>query len=206
MSFPKKSSHRQSGQSYMKLFNLPNKITLARILMVPFIIILLYCENAVTCLLACLCFILASVTDLVDGYLARKENLITSFGKFLDPLADKLLVSSVLIMLVQLDRVEAWIAIVIICRDLIVTGLRAIAADEGFVMAADTFGKWKTTIQMVALVPLTLHYTWFGINPVWTGQFLLYIAVFLTVGSGINYLYTFYKLCKAQPPDRGNAQ
>ena len=182
----------------MKFWNLPNKITLARIGTVPVIILLLYNENALTCLIACICFMLASVTDLVDGYFARKEGLVTSFGKFLDPLADKFLVSSVLIMLVQLDRVEAWVAIVIICRDLIITGLRAIAADEGVVIAADNFGKWKTTLQMVSLVPLVLHYTWFGFNPVWLGQFLLYMAVLLTVGSGINYLYSFYRLCASQ--------
>ncbi len=176
-----------------KLLNLPNRITLSRILMVPVIIVLLYFENKFTCLIACIGFILASVTDLLDGHIARRSNMITSFGKFLDPLADKVLITSVLIMLVALDRVAAWIAIVIICRELIITGLRAIAIDEGVVIAADTFGKWKTIMQMIALVPLILHYPWLGLNPVPLGQFLLYIAVALTIFSGGNYLYVFHR-------------
>ena len=177
----------------MGLLNLPNKITLSRILMVPVIIVLLYFENRYTCLLACIGFIIASATDLLDGHIARRSNMITSFGKFLDPLADKVLVTSVLVMLVELDRAAAWIAIVIICRDLIITGLRAIAADEGVVIAADTFGKWKTILQMLALIPLVLHYPWLGLSPVKLGQFLLYIAVALTVFSGANYLHTFHR-------------
>lgn len=160
-------------------------------MMLP-IVGLLYFENRFTCLIACVCFTLASLTDLVDGHIARRSNMVTSFGKFLDPLADKVLISSVLIMLVQLGWVEAWIAIVIVCRELIITGLRAIAADEGVVIAADKFGKWKTILQIVALVPLILHYPWFGVSPVPLGEFLLYIAVILTVFSGANYLYTFY--------------
>lgn len=176
-----------------KLFNLPNKITLSRMLMAPVIVVLLYFENRYTCLLACVGFCLASLTDLLDGHIARRSNLVTSFGKFLDPLADKVLISSVLIMLVYLGRVHAWIAIVIICRELIITGLRAIAADEGVVIAADVFGKWKTVLQILALIPLTLHYAWFGLNPVPLGQFLLYIAVALTVFSGVNYLHSFHR-------------
>lgn len=177
----------------MRLLNLPNKITLSRILIVPVIVVLLYYENKYTCLLACIGFMLASATDLVDGHIARRSNMVTSFGKFLDPLADKVLISSVLVMLVQLDRVGAWIAIVIICRELVITGLRAIAADEGVVIAADKFGKWKTILQMTALVPLILFYPWFGFDPVPLGQFLLYIAVILTVFSGGNYLRSFHK-------------
>jgi CDP-diacylglycerol--glycerol-3-phosphate 3-phosphatidyltransferase len=177
----------------MRLLNLPNKITLSRILMVPVIVVLLYFENKYTCLLACVGFILASLSDLVDGHIARRTNMITSFGKFLDPLADKVLISSVLVMLTSLDRVAAWITIVIICRELIITGLRAIAADEGVVIAADTFGKWKTILQMLALIPLILHYPWFGVDPVALGYFLLYIATALTIFSGVNYLYTFHR-------------
>jgi CDP-diacylglycerol--glycerol-3-phosphate 3-phosphatidyltransferase len=176
-----------------RLLNLPNKITLSRILAVPVIVVLLYYQNKATCLLACIGFVLASATDLVDGHIARRSNMVTSFGKFLDPLADKVLITSVLVMLVHLGWVEAWIAIVIICRELIITGLRAIAADEGVVIAADRYGKWKTIGQMVALTPLTLHYPWFGFSPVWIGQFLLYIAAALTVFSGMNYLYMFHR-------------
>ena len=177
----------------MGLLNLPNKITLGRILMVPVIVMLLYFENRYTCLLACMGFILASLSDLVDGHIARRSNMITRFGKFLDPLADKVLITSVLIMLTSLGRVAAWVSIVIICRELIITGLRAIAADEGVVIAADTFGKWKTILQMMALVPLVLHYSWFGFSLVAAGQFLLYIATALTIFSGANYLYAFHR-------------
>ena len=187
----------------IRLLNLANKITLSRIVLVPVIVALLYFENRLACLLACLGFMLAALTDVIDGHVARRSNMVTSFGKFLDPLADKVLISSVLIMLVALGRAAAWIAIVIICRELIITGLRAIAADEGVVIAADTFGKWKTILQGMALVPLILHYPWFGFDPVPPGQFLLYMATALTVFSGINYLRSFHRiwLGKQQSPD-----
>ena len=190
----------------MGLLNLPNKITLSRILMVPPIVVLLYYEGKIACLMATLGFILASATDIVDGHIARRSNMITSFGKFLDPLADKVLVSSVLIMLVKLGWVDAWVAIVIICRDLLITGLRAIAVDEGMVLAADTFGKWKTIMQMVALVPIMLHYSWFGFSPIFLGQFLLYIALGLTVFSGVNYLYVFYRFWSARQGEKSFAE
>lgn len=174
------------------IFNLANRITLVRVFIVPFIVLLLAYEGRFACLVAVGAFIIASLTDLLDGHIARKENMVTSFGKFLDPLADKLLICSVLVMLVELGWVAAWIAIVIICRELIVTGLRAMAADEGIVIAADRYGKMKTITQMMALVPLMLHYPWFGLDPAPIGQFVLYIALGLTVFSGVNYLYTFY--------------
>ncbi len=175
------------------LLNLPNKITLSRILLVPVIVVLLSFHGPVTCLLAALGFIAASITDLVDGHIARRSNMVTRFGKFLDPLADKVLISSVLIILVALGWVAAWIAIVIICRDMIITGLRAIAMDEGIVIAADGYGKLKTILQMLALIPLMAHYHLFGLDPNPLGHFLLYIALILTVFSGLNYIYTFYR-------------
>jgi CDP-diacylglycerol--glycerol-3-phosphate 3-phosphatidyltransferase len=176
----------------MKL-NLPNQLTISRILVVPVLVLLLAFAGKWTCLFAGLLFILAGFTDLVDGYLARKGNQITSLGQFLDPLADKVLVSSVLIMLVQLDRVAGWIAIVIICREIMVTGLRAIAAEEGMIIAADKYGKLKTVVQLVALAPLILHYSWMGIPLHMIGLFLLYIALILTVFSGCNYFLSFFQ-------------
>ena len=178
----------------MQLFNLPNKITLIRIFLTPVIVVLLHFEDKNTCLIAAFCFTLASISDLIDGYIARRSNMVTSIGKFLDPLADKVLISSVLIMLVKLGWVEAWIAVVIICRDLIVTGLRAVAVDEGVVIAADKFGKLKTILQMLAVIPLMLHYECLGFSPILLGEFLLYIALLLTVFSGANYMYKFYQL------------
>ena len=174
------------------MFNLPNCLTLMRIFAAPLVVVLLYYEGPLTCFGAALLFALASITDLLDGHIARRDNLVTSFGKFLDPLADKILICSVLIMFTYLNWVAAWITIVIVCRELLVTGLRAMAADEGIVLAADKFGKWKTTLQSVAVVPLTMHYPVIGINVHALGEFLLYIALALTVVSGVNYVYSYY--------------
>jgi len=179
----------------MNLFNLANRITFSRILAIPVIIALLYFPGRATSLGAMLVFIAASLTDLVDGLVARRHGLVSNFGKFLDPLADKLLICSVLVMLVRWGDagVPAWVAILIISRELMVTGLRAMAADQGLVIAADKFGKLKTVLQIVALCPLLLHYEWYGLNPVPIGQILLYIALAMTVFSGGNYLHNFYR-------------
>lgn len=176
----------------MKLFNLPTWLTLSRIGITPVIIILLYFPNKITCLSATLLYMAASTSDYIDGKMARSSGQVTSFGKFLDPLADKVLNCSILIMFTHLHWVPAWVVIIIIFRELMVTGLRAIAADEGYVMAADRFGKLKTVLQGLAIVPLTLHYTWFDINLVPAGMVLLYGALVLTVFSGGKYLYDFY--------------
>lgn len=177
----------------MKMLNLPNQLTISRILLVPVLVAVLALDGERSSLLAGILFAVAGFTDLIDGYLARKDNLVTSLGKFLDPLADKVLVSSVLVMLVQLGRISAWIAIIIICRDLMVTGLRAVAADDGVVIAADKYGKLKTVLQLVALEPLILHYSWLGIPMHMIGMILLYIALALTVFSGCNYFLVFFR-------------
>jgi CDP-diacylglycerol--glycerol-3-phosphate 3-phosphatidyltransferase len=177
----------------MKALNLPNQLTISRILVVPVLVALLALNTRWACLLAGILFALAGFTDLVDGYLARKVNQVTTLGKFLDPLADKLLVCSVLVMLVELNRIEAWIAIIIICRDLMVTGLRAVAADQGTVIAADKYGKAKTVLQMIALEPLILHYNILSIPLHSLGIFLLYIALALTVFSGCKYFMDFFR-------------
>ncbi|MGE4298615.1 MAG: CDP-diacylglycerol--glycerol-3-phosphate 3-phosphatidyltransferase [Desulfovibrionaceae bacterium] len=175
------------------MFNLANKITLIRILSVPVIVFLLHFPNRISCLFAALLFLIAAVTDLVDGEIARRRNMVTSFGKFLDPLADKVLIGSVLIMLVQRGWAPGWVAVVIIARELMVTGLRAAAMEKGQVIAADRFGKLKTVLQSMAVAPLTLHEPWFGIDPVPAGEIMLYIALGMTVLSGANYLYGFYR-------------
>ena len=175
------------------MFNLPNCLTLTRICAAPLVVLLLYYEGPLACFAAASLFALASITDLLDGHIARRENLVTSFGKFLDPLADKVLICSVLIMITYLKWISAWITILIVCRELLVTGLRSMAADEGIVIAADKFGKWKTTLQVIAIVPLTIHYPVMGIDVHRLGVFLLYIALALTVVSGVNYIYSYYK-------------
>ncbi len=174
--------------------NLANKITLGRVLIIPVIIVLLHFDppNKISCLVAAICLILAGLSDALDGYIARREKQVTRFGKFLDPLADKLLICSILIMLSNLGWIPAWVVIIIIGRELVVTGLRAMAADQGVVIAADKYGKIKTIMQTLSLLLLTLHYEWFGFNPVPLGQVLLYIALAVTIFSGVNYFRVFH--------------
>ncbi len=176
------------------MFNVANILTLARICVVPIIVLVLYFPGKLTCLIALILFIAACVTDYIDGFVARKYNQVTNVGKFMDPIADKILIASVLIMLTELHWVPGWITILIISREIIVTGLRAIAADQGKVIAADMLGKLKTLTQMFALGPLMLHYPLFGFDPVPVGTALLYTALVLTFVSGVNYLRTFYKV------------
>lgn len=181
------------------MLNLANRITLARIAATPGCIILLNFPNKLSCLFAVLFFLAAALTDFLDGYIARTQNMVTSVGKFLDPLADKLLVISLLVMLVQLQTIHgeswapAWIVIIIIARELAVTGLRAVAVEQGLVMAADRWGKFKTVAQIIAISLLTLHYPWFGFDPKPLGKFFLYIALALTIISGANYFRSFFK-------------
>jgi len=169
-----------------------NRITLMRILAVVPILILIHFSSFWTCFAAMLIFLAAAISDFLDGYIARREKQVTNFGKFLDPLADKLLICSILIEMVGLSWVPAWIAIVIIMRELAVTGLRAVAADKGVVIAADRYGKWKTIMQIVAVVPLLIHYDFLGIPFHLLGTILLYVALALTIFSGVNYFALFY--------------
>ncbi len=175
------------------MLNLANKITLLRILMVPLVVFFLYLQGPVFCTLAAVAFVFAAITDWLDGYIARRFNLVSSMGKFLDPLADKVLICSVLIMFVHLGWAPAWVVIIIVCRELVVTGLRALAIDEGIVLAADRFGKAKTVLQIVAIVPLMLHYPILGFELWPAGEALLYAAMVLAVFSAGNYLYYFYR-------------
>ncbi|MDR1776873.1 MAG: CDP-diacylglycerol--glycerol-3-phosphate 3-phosphatidyltransferase [Desulfovibrio sp.] len=175
------------------MFNLANKITLLRIVMTPLVVILLYFEGPVFCILATCAFIFASITDWADGYIARRENIVTSVGKFLDPLADKVLICSVLIMFVKLDWAPAWAVIIIVCRELIVTGLRAMASDAGICLAADKFGKTKTILQIIAIIPIMMHYPLWGVTLSLIGEILLYLALVMAVFSGANYCLDFYK-------------
>lgn len=176
------------------MFNLANMITLIRVFCVVPIVVLLSFEGPVTCWLAATLFVLASVTDFIDGHIARKENMVTNFGKFLDPLADKLLICSVLVMCSSLGWIPAWITIVILARELAVTGLRAMAADEGVVIAADKYGKAKTVFQIIALVPLVIHYPLLGLDVHGIGLFILYLALALTVFSGVKYFSRFHAI------------
>lgn len=183
-----------------EIFNLPNTLTMTRILAAPIVVFCLYLEMWFEFKIGSYCgfviYTLACITDYFDGKIAREQNIITNLGKFLDPLADKLLIGSVFIMLVHLGpewRVPAWIVIIIICRELAVTGMRAVAAEMGQVVAADKYGKAKTLAQSLAGGFLVFHYPIMGFDPRPLGVFLLWVALILTVFSGGNYLYNFYK-------------
>lgn len=181
--------------------NIPNQITISRILLIPifmaFMLIdfgwgdvtLLGATMPIEHLIGGLIFIFASATDWVDGYYARKYNLVTTFGKFLDPLADKLLVSAALIILVELGFAPAWVVIVIISREFAVTGLRLVLAGEGEVVAAGNLGKIKTVTQIFAIVALLLYNIGFALVGIPFGEIMLYIALIFTVWSGWDYFY-----------------
>lgn len=186
--------------------NLANKITLARIFLVPVVMIFLLVRfdlghvqvGNVTLtfseIIATLIFILAAVTDGLDGYIARKNKIVTNLGKFLDPLADKLLITAALVSLVEMQRLEAWIAIVIISREFAVTGLRLIAAAEGYVIAASALGKLKTIIQIVAIVSLMLNNVPFSTIAFPFALIATWLAAIITIVSGLDYFYKNRKI------------
>ena len=168
--------------------NLPNKLTLFRVILIPFFVFFLlapYFEGYGN-YIAVAVFIVASITDFLDGKIARKYNLVANFGKFMDPLADKLLVSSALICLVALNKIPAWVVIVIIAREFIISGFRLVAADNGVVIAASYWGKFKTAFQMVTVIVLILNIP--GEVFAVIGTVLIYISLVLTVISLIDYI------------------
>lgn len=162
--------------------NLPNVLTLLRIVAVPVIVVALLDETPDGDVIAAIVFALAAFTDGLDGYIARRNKQVTTFGKLMDPLADKLLVIAALVSLVSLNRLAAWVAMVIIARELAVTGLRTIAAERGVVIAASGLGKVKTALQIAAIIALIA----FDPSPLWA-DLLLYAAVAVTLISGADY-------------------
>lgn len=185
----------------MRRLNLPNKITVSRIVLIPIFIIFMVVDFglgsfaiggtilSVEHLIGALLFIIAAATDWFDGHLARKHNLVTNMGKFLDPLADKLLVSAALIILVELGSAASWIVIIIISREFAVTGLRLILAGGGEVVAANQLGKIKTATQLIAIASLLLNNIFFEAINFPFGSIMLYIALFFTIWSGADYFY-----------------
>jgi CDP-diacylglycerol--glycerol-3-phosphate 3-phosphatidyltransferase len=174
------------------IYNLPNSLSLFRVACIPLLMLFLFFPYKLTSFLAALVFALASITDLLDGYLARRHHMETTFGQFLDPLADKLIVSAALIMLIPLGRVPAWMVVVIVGRELAITGLRGVAVSEGKVISADEWGKKKMVFQIVAILGLLLHYNYFGVNLHAVGMFFMWLAVIVTLWSGINYFRSFW--------------
>lgn len=187
-----------------QVMNLPNILTMMRIAAIPLLAALLMSPSRSAGFWAAALFAVASITDWLDGYLARRLGIVTIFGKFLDPIADKLIVMAVLIMILPFNRVPAWMVLVILGREIIITGLRGIASTEGIVIQASELGKFKTIFQIVALIGLTLHYNYnwfFGIphtlltvNMHNIGMFFLWIATILTIWSGVDYLIRFFKV------------
>ena len=169
--------------------NLPNKLTLLRICLIPVFVIVMLSQMNNFFLISCIIFILASITDFLDGRIARKHNLVTDFGKFMDPLADKLLVLSALICMIEYNLVAGWMVIIIVARELTVSILRAIAADNGKVIDASGGGKIKTTSQMIAIILLLIGANYSNETIVFIGTIAMYIATIFTLYSGIDYLY-----------------
>ena len=175
--------------------NLPNFLTLVRILLIPVFVILFITPTPDRSLMAAIIFTVAAVTDLLDGYIARRTGQVTKLGKLLDPIADKLLVLSALILLVNIDRVSALVAILVIARELAVTGIRAIAAGEGLIIAAETTGKYKMALQVIAIILLILEGTGLAElgNMHLAGTVTLYLSLVLGYISGGQYVWSFWK-------------
>jgi len=177
--------------SHEEFFTLPNMLTLVRVGSIPVLVALLYIKGPLWSWLAGLVFCASGLTDLLDGWLARKMKKDSRMGRFLDPLADKLLISSILVMLVALHKVPAWMAVLIICREIAVTGLRAIAASQGFTLPSDMWGKSKTMVQMVGIFLLIIPRPMAGLDTQAAGLMIMWAALIITAWSGLAYILRF---------------
>jgi CDP-diacylglycerol--glycerol-3-phosphate 3-phosphatidyltransferase len=190
------------------ILNAPNAITVVRIAMIPVILAFTYYEGRVNSFVAGVLFAITGATDFLDGWMARRTNTVTVVGKFLDPLADKLIVMSILIMLVHLGRVPAWLVILILAREFMVTGLRTMAMGEGIVIAAGQEGKYKTSIQLAAISFLLIHYKYrvdflafeVDVDANVVGTWLLYLSVAFSLWSAWAYMRDFFKGVYAPEP------
>ncbi len=176
--------------------NLANQLTILRVIMVPFFMFFLMQETPQSRIIALVLFCVASLTDMLDGYIARNFNQITKLGKLLDPLADKILVTSALVCLVGLQQIPAWIVVLILAREFVVSIFRAIAATDGIVIAASVWGKLKTISQMAAIIIILLNNYPFSLMAIPMDQIVLYIAAILTLISGVDYIYNNRTLLK----------
>jgi CDP-diacylglycerol--glycerol-3-phosphate 3-phosphatidyltransferase len=188
---------REIGQESL---NVPNLITLTRILLIPVFVGLFVTPDPDRSIMAAVVFVTAAVSDLLDGYLARRSGQVTKLGKLLDPIADKLLVLSALILLLNIDRVSALVAILILAREVAVTGIRAIAASEGLIIQAETTGKYKMALQVIAIVLLILEGTDLAAlgNVHLAGTVTLYLSLLLGYVSGGQYVWSFWKQVMAK--------
>ncbi len=196
-----------------EFLNIPNAITLVRIAMIPVFLWFTFHESRVDSFIAAIVYAVTGTTDFLDGWIARKKGLVTLIGKFLDPLADKLVVMAALVMLVHLGRVAAWVVIVVMAREFIVTGLRTIAMSEGVVIAAGQEGKSKTAFQVAAITFLLLHYEYtidaifftFDLDANRVGTWLLYVSLFFSVWSAWNYFAGFIRAVYRTRPEQEGA-
>jgi len=197
---PRRKTRRERLRE--ELLNAPNMMTLARIALIPWFLYLLSYENRRNSFLAAAIYSVAALTDWVDGWLARVSGKVTTLGKFLDPLADKVIVLSALVMLVRLGRVPVWVVAVILAREFLISGLRTIAVSEGLVISASQGGKWKTSLQLTGIICLMLHYH-FAIDWIFgtvmtdfqaVGLTLLYFSLVPGIVSAIDYVRAFYTL------------
>jgi CDP-diacylglycerol--glycerol-3-phosphate 3-phosphatidyltransferase len=168
--------------------HIPNILTYSRMAFVPFIIWMIYLDTLESGIIACGLFILASITDYYDGYFARKWGIVSNMGKFMDPVADKVLVSSTLIMLLPTGRLTTVMVIILVARDSIIDGLRSVAATQNVIISAAKMGKWKTATQMVAIPCILFNYPLFGIPIYQIGYWTLWVSVILSVVSGFHYI------------------
>lgn len=193
-----------------ELFNLPNMLTLARIAAIPVVMLLIWNGDRANCVYAGWLYAAATITDFFDGWLARRQGLVTVMGKFLDPLADKLIVMAMLVLLVGLNRIPGWIVVILLAREMTINGLRAIASSEGLVIAADTLGKYKTAFQMMGVLFLVIHYpapvqlAWLpGTEPTWidfnlAGFWVLVISLVFSIWSMFVYFRRFFAAVDAK--------
>jgi len=186
------------------ILNFPNRITMFRISIIPVLFFLLVSPGKTGSLVIATLFVIAALTDLLDGYLARKYEIVTVMGKFLDPIADKLIVNTAMILMIPIGRISAWIVAVIIIRDFVVDGIRAIASSEGVVIQASNLGKQKTLCQIFAVTALMIHYPFFGADAHVIGTVILYLALILSVYSGVDYFINFYKEIVRKKRDSGD--
>ena len=180
-----------------ELTNLPNLVTMGRVVLIPFVLLFIDNFNPLRTFIASLLYLLAAAGDFLDGYLARSRGQVSTLGKFLDPLADKLIVNAVLVFMVALGRVPAWVVVVMIARDLAVNGLRSMASAQGLVIAASEGGKIKTALQLVAIMMLLIHFRYpalgvgIAVDYHVAGLWLLYVSTVMSVYSGAQYMRHF---------------
>lgn len=179
-----------------KIFNLPNQLTILRVLLIPLFLFFIYFDKPVTNIIATVIFVTASVTDFVDGYIARKYEIITDFGKILDPVADKILVAACLISLMELGRIQGIIVIILLARDFAVGALRDFSSSRGEIIPAGFSGKLKTVFQMIAVGFLTYKNELLGINALFVGNILVYVATIISIYSGYEYFKKHFNSSK----------